>query len=191
LETIDQLTNITKGFPNQFSTNFSWISQTYYCQQQGELFIALEYTSNALAVKSTSLRIKERLSGFINGFLSSGKGTYYSSYNTISHEHSGDIKLMDQALIIRCNIILKYPTSTNNAIEELIATISDSDIIHLLDQVHSLLTFRQYTIFQTSMYETTSAMTGAFFWGIEIFFLCIFVITGNKVINRRKKKIQK
>ena len=191
LETIDQLTNITKGFPNQFSTNFSSISQTYYCQQQGELFIAVEYASNALAVKSTSLRIKERLIGFINGFLSSGEGTYFSSYDTKSHEHSGDVKIIDQSLISRCNIILKYPTSTSNAIEALIATLSDLSTLYLIDQVQSLLAFRQYIVYESSIASATYPHAGASFWGIEIFFLSMIVITVNKVIQRRKKKIEK
>ncbi|MHA2304075.1 MAG: hypothetical protein ACXACU_01695, partial [Candidatus Hodarchaeales archaeon] len=116
---------------------------------------------------------------------SSGEGTYYSSYDTKSHEHSGDVKIIDQTLITRCNIILKYPTSTNNAIEALIVTLSDMSTFYLIDQIHSLLVFRQYIIYESSMASETYPHAGASFWGFEIIFLGILLFTLRRLKKRK------
>ncbi|MFX0085850.1 MAG: hypothetical protein ACFFAU_09255 [Candidatus Hodarchaeota archaeon] len=189
LETIDQLTNITKGIPNQFSLNSSWTSYLYKCQQQGELFIALNYISNALAVRSTSQRIQDRLNAFINGFLLSAEGKFFENYNTLVHEPSINTNIFDQALITRCNIILKFPTSANNAIEGLIDILSETSTFYLLDQVQALLAFQEFIEFESSLVSETYPSPVASFWGIEILFIGVLIFTLIK--KHRRKKMNK
>ncbi len=186
LETIDQLTNITKGIPDQFSLNSSWTSHLYKCQQQGELFIALDHISNALAVKSTSQRIQDRLNAFINGYLLSGEGLFFESYNTLIHESSINTNIFDQALITRCNIILKFPTSANNAIEGLIDILSETSTFYLLDLVHTLLAFREFIKFKSSMVSETHPSPTASFWGLELLILGFLIFIVYKKQRRKK-----
>jgi len=187
LETIDQLTNITNGVSDQFSTNFSWTSHIYKCKHQGELLIALDRIGDVLAVRGICTRIQNRLNSFINGFLSSGKGTFYASYNTMTLEHSSETNIMDQALIARSNVILKFPTSAENAVEGLADTLSDKSTFHLLDQLQSLLALQEFIAYESSRhYYPTGGQ--ASFWGIEILLLGLIAYTVKQIVVKKKKK---
>lgn len=188
LETLDQLTNITNGVPDQFSTNFLWTSPIYKCKHQGELLVALDQISGVLAVGGPCTRIKNRLNTFINGFLSSGKGTFYASYNTMTLEHSSEINIMDQALIARSNVILKFPTSAENAIEGLADVLSDENIFHLLDQIQSLLALQEFIAYESSRYPNPP-YGSASFWGLEILLLGLIAYTLKQIIVKKKKKL--